>query len=162
MHWKRTSPLSTSILGRLQFMVTDILCMYISMKLLLLYHHNDWSTILRHIGLLEADEDKIWKIRPKGTQVRSLGSLYVPREVDLADKTRGAQRPESGIPGGKRSRFIQIIIKIIMIMMIVTIIIMIMTSSQLCFCWIWSSKLITSFQTIWVMMMMIIFTVSDL
>ena len=24
----------------------------------------------------------------------SLGSLYVPREVDLADKTRGAQRPE--------------------------------------------------------------------
>ena len=35
--------------------------------------------LLRHIGLLEADEDKI---RPKGTQVRM---LYVPREVDLAD-----------------------------------------------------------------------------
>ena len=29
----------------------------------------------------------------------SLGSLYVPREVDLADKTRGAQRPESCPPG---------------------------------------------------------------
>ena len=46
---------------------------------------------ITHIGLLEADEDKIRKIRPKGTQVRM---LYVPREVDLADKTRGAQRPE--------------------------------------------------------------------
>ena len=34
--------------------------------------------ILRHIGLLEADEDKIRKIRPKGTQVRI---LYVPREA---------------------------------------------------------------------------------
>ena len=34
--------------------------------------------ILRHIGLLEADEDKIRKIRPKGTQVRM---LYVPREA---------------------------------------------------------------------------------
>ena len=33
--------------------------------------------ILRHIGLLEADEDKIRKIRPKGTQVIM---LYVPRE----------------------------------------------------------------------------------
>ena len=33
---------------------------------------------LRHIGLLEADEDKIRKIRPKGTQVRM---LYVPREA---------------------------------------------------------------------------------
>ena len=31
----------------------------------------------RHIGLLEADEDKIRKIWPKGTQVRM---LYVPRE----------------------------------------------------------------------------------
>ena len=29
----------------------------------------------------------------------SLGRLYVPREVDLADKTRGAQRPESCPPG---------------------------------------------------------------
>ena len=38
--------------------------------------------ILRHIGLLEADVDKIRKIRPKGTHVRM---LYVPREVDLAD-----------------------------------------------------------------------------
>ena len=36
------------------------------------------NTILRHIGLLEADEDKIRKIRPKGTQVRM---LYVPREA---------------------------------------------------------------------------------
>ena len=34
--------------------------------------------ILRHIGLLEVDEDKIRKIRPKGTQVRM---LYVPREA---------------------------------------------------------------------------------
>ena len=33
--------------------------------------------LLRNIGLLEADEDKIRKIRPKGTQVRM---LYVPRE----------------------------------------------------------------------------------
>ena len=33
--------------------------------------------ILRHIGLLEADEDKIRKIRPKGTLVTI---LYVPRE----------------------------------------------------------------------------------
>ena len=40
----------------------------------LLNHEN----ILRHIGLLEADEDKIRKIRPKGTQVRM---LYVPRDV---------------------------------------------------------------------------------
>ena len=37
---------------------------------------------ITHIGLLEADEDKIRKIRPKGTHVRM---LYVPREVDLAD-----------------------------------------------------------------------------
>ena len=29
----------------------------------------------------------------------SQGRLYVPREVDLADKTRGAQRPESCPPG---------------------------------------------------------------
>ena len=29
----------------------------------------------------------------------SLGRLYVPREVDLADRTRGAQRPESCPPG---------------------------------------------------------------
>ena len=29
-----------------------------------------------------------------GQNATSLGSLYVPREVDLADKTRGAQRPE--------------------------------------------------------------------
>ena len=36
------------------------------------------TDILRHIGLLEADEDKIRKIRPKGTQVRM---LYVPREA---------------------------------------------------------------------------------
>ena len=43
--------------------------------------------VLRHIGLLEADKDKIRKIRPKGTQVRML--------YDLADKTSGAQRPES-------------------------------------------------------------------
>ena len=35
------------------------------------------KNILRHIGLLEADEDKIRKIRPKGTQVIM---LYVPRE----------------------------------------------------------------------------------
>ena len=34
--------------------------------------------ILRHIGLLEADEDKIRKIRPKGTLVTI---LYVPREA---------------------------------------------------------------------------------
>ena len=34
--------------------------------------------ILRHIGLLEADEKKIRKIRPKGTQVKM---LYVPREA---------------------------------------------------------------------------------
>ena len=34
--------------------------------------------ILRHIGLLEADEDKIQKIRPKGTLVTI---LYVPREA---------------------------------------------------------------------------------
>ena len=34
--------------------------------------------ILRHIGLLEADEDKIRKIRPKGTLFRI---LYVPRDV---------------------------------------------------------------------------------
>ena len=34
--------------------------------------------LLRHIGLLEVDEDKIRKIRPKGTQVRM---LYVPREA---------------------------------------------------------------------------------
>lgn len=52
--------------------------------------------VLRHIGLLETDEDKIRKIRPKGTLVTI---LYVPREVDLADKTRGAQRPESCPPG---------------------------------------------------------------
>ena len=36
------------------------------------------SYILRHIGLLEADEDKIRKIRPKGTLVTI---LYVPREA---------------------------------------------------------------------------------
>ena len=50
------------------------------------------ANILRHIGLLEADEDKIRKIRPKGTLVTI---LYVPREareVNLADKTRGATR----------------------------------------------------------------------
>ena len=35
-------------------------------------------SLLRHIGLMEADEDKIRKIRPKGTQVRM---LYVPREA---------------------------------------------------------------------------------
>ena len=40
--------------------------------------HISMSIILRHIGLLEADEDKIRKIRPKGTQVRM---LYVPRDV---------------------------------------------------------------------------------
>ena len=34
--------------------------------------------ILRHIGLLEADEDKIRKIRPKGTLFRT---LYAPREA---------------------------------------------------------------------------------
>ena len=34
--------------------------------------------LLRHIGLLEADEDKIRKIRPKGTLVTI---LYVPREA---------------------------------------------------------------------------------
>ena len=34
--------------------------------------------ILRHIGLLEADEDEIRKIRPKGTLFRI---LYVPREA---------------------------------------------------------------------------------
>ena len=39
---------------------------------------------------MEADEDKIRKIRPKGTLVTI---LYVPREVDLADKTRGAHLP---------------------------------------------------------------------
>ena len=33
---------------------------------------------LRHIGLMEADEDKIRKIRPKGTLVTI---LYVPREA---------------------------------------------------------------------------------
>ena len=36
------------------------------------------QNILRHIGLLEADEDKIRKIRPKGTLFRI---LYVPREA---------------------------------------------------------------------------------
>ena len=36
------------------------------------------ANFLRHIGLREADEDKIRKIRPKGTQVRM---LYVPREA---------------------------------------------------------------------------------
>ena len=36
------------------------------------------SKLLRHIGLLEADEDKIRKIRPKGTLVTI---LYVPREA---------------------------------------------------------------------------------
>ena len=46
---------------------------------------------ITHIGLLEADEDKIRKIRPKGTHVRM---LYVPREVDLTED-EGAQRPES-------------------------------------------------------------------
>ena len=35
-------------------------------------------SVLRHIGLLEADEDKIRKIRPKGTLVTI---LYVPREA---------------------------------------------------------------------------------
>ena len=40
------------------------------------YLHNIWF-ILWHIGLLEADEDKIRKIRPKGTLVTI---LYVPRE----------------------------------------------------------------------------------
>ena len=34
--------------------------------------------IVRHIGLLEADEDEIRKIRPKGTLFRI---LYVPREA---------------------------------------------------------------------------------
>ena len=34
--------------------------------------------LLRHIGLLEADEDEIRKIRPKGTLFRI---LYVPREA---------------------------------------------------------------------------------
>ena len=38
----------------------------------------DISSILRHIGLLEADEDEIRKIRPKGTLFRI---LYVPRDV---------------------------------------------------------------------------------
>ena len=36
------------------------------------------SVLLRHIGLLEADEDEIRKIRPKGTLFRI---LYVPREA---------------------------------------------------------------------------------
>ena len=36
-----------------------------------------FQILLRHIGLLEADEDKIRKIRPKGTLVTI---LYVPRE----------------------------------------------------------------------------------
>ena len=36
------------------------------------------TSLLRHIGLLEADEDKIQKIRPKGTLVTI---LYVPREA---------------------------------------------------------------------------------
>ena len=34
--------------------------------------------IFRHIGLMEADEDKIRKIRPKGTLFTI---LYVPREA---------------------------------------------------------------------------------
>ena len=41
-----------------------------------MYHF--YSVFIRHIGLLEADEDYIRKIRPKGTQVRM---LYVPREA---------------------------------------------------------------------------------
>ena len=40
--------------------------------------YNRGRGILRHIGLLEADEDKIRKIRPKGTLFRI---LYVPREA---------------------------------------------------------------------------------
>ena len=50
--------------------------------------------LLRHIGLLEADEDEIRKIRPRelcSESYMSLGRLYVPREVDLADRKRGAQ-----------------------------------------------------------------------
>ena len=45
--------------------------------------------ILKHIGLLEADEDKIRKIRPKGTLVTI---LYVPREAIC---------PKGGWPGGQ-------------------------------------------------------------
>ena len=50
------------------------------------------NSILRHIGLLEADKDKIRKIRPKGTHVRM---LYVPREVDLADGRGERSDPSS-------------------------------------------------------------------
>ena len=42
------------------------------------YGSSHADSILRHIGLLEADEDKIQKIRPKGTLVTI---LYVPREA---------------------------------------------------------------------------------
>ena len=55
--------------------------------------------ILRHIGLLEAKRGKystraLWQYR-----FLSLGRLHVPREVDLADKTRVAVLPSSCPPG---------------------------------------------------------------
>ena len=45
-----------------------------------IYNIHTYSYIftLRHIGLLEADEDKIQKMRPKGTLCTF---LYVPRET---------------------------------------------------------------------------------
>ena len=45
-----------------------------------IYNIHTYSYIftLRHIGLLEADEDKIQKMRPKGTLCTF---LYVPRDV---------------------------------------------------------------------------------
>ena len=42
---------------------------------------NAHMPILRHIGLLEADEDKIRKIRPKGTLSTSRGTYSLPWDI---------------------------------------------------------------------------------
>ena len=67
-----------SLLGHCCLLLTFVLSLILIMLLMYWMVSDVTIKLLRHIGLLEADEDKIRKIRPKGTQVRM---LYVPREA---------------------------------------------------------------------------------